>query len=226
MNRLVIVAILLSVAAAASAQHWDARMQASTDALKAGDYARALKIDDGVIDEMMSSLGEGEGAARAFAIVLTQRALALAGLGLNEDATWAWHEALSLDPRLEHSDVGDFGAAGKFLLDHPLPAETRSDGDAIKPLPKGSGSVPPRIKKRVEPRYPLGARLGRDVAVVVEVQIDEEGVVRDGRILDPLTTPTLSHAAMEAVRQWRFTPAMLDGKKVPFVLDLTVNFRS
>jgi protein TonB len=37
--------------------------------------------------------------------------------------------------------------------------------------------------------------------------------------------PLLDDAAMEAVRQWRFTPTMLNGQPVPVVMTVTVAFK-
>jgi protein TonB len=37
--------------------------------------------------------------------------------------------------------------------------------------------------------------------------------------------PLLDDAAVAAVRQWRFTPALLNGEPVPVVMTVTVNFK-
>jgi protein TonB len=37
--------------------------------------------------------------------------------------------------------------------------------------------------------------------------------------------PLLDEAAIDAVRQWEFTPTMIDGKAVPVIITMTVNFR-
>jgi periplasmic protein TonB len=37
--------------------------------------------------------------------------------------------------------------------------------------------------------------------------------------------PLLDAAAVEAVRQWRFTPTLLNGEAVPVVMTVTVAFR-
>jgi protein TonB len=36
--------------------------------------------------------------------------------------------------------------------------------------------------------------------------------------------PLLDEAAIDAVRQWEFTPTMIDGKAVPVIITMTVNF--
>jgi protein TonB len=53
--------------------------------------------------------------------------------------------------------------------------------------------------------------------------IAENGSVRDVRVLRSI--PLLDAAAVEAVRQWRFTPTLLNGQPVPIVMTVTVAFR-
>ena len=53
--------------------------------------------------------------------------------------------------------------------------------------------------------------------------IGEDGGVRDVRVLR--SAPLLDEAAMEAVRQWRFTPTLLNGEPVPVVMTITVAFK-
>jgi protein TonB len=60
--------------------------------------------------------------------------------------------------------------------------------------------------------------------VIVEAVIDEQGRVTDVRILRGLPMG-LDREAVAAVRQWRFTPATLQGKPVKVYFSLTVNFR-
>ena len=44
----------------------------------------------------------------------------------------------------------------------------------------------------------------------------------DARILRSI--PLLDEAALEAVRQWQFTPTLLNGVPVPVIMTVTVNF--
>jgi len=59
--------------------------------------------------------------------------------------------------------------------------------------------------------------------VILEAVISEDGAVRSLRVLR--SQPLLDAAAVEAVRQWRFTPTLLNGQPVPVVMTVTVNFR-
>jgi protein TonB len=52
--------------------------------------------------------------------------------------------------------------------------------------------------------------------------IGEDGTVQNVRVLR--SKPLLDDAAVEAVRQWRFTPTLLNGQPVPVVMTVTVAF--
>ena len=58
--------------------------------------------------------------------------------------------------------------------------------------------------------------------VILEAVIAENGRVRDVRVLRSI--PFLDGAAMDAVRQWQFTPTRLNGQPVPIVMTVTVSF--
>jgi protein TonB len=58
--------------------------------------------------------------------------------------------------------------------------------------------------------------------VILEAVIGEDGRVRDVRVLRSI--PLLDTAAIEAVRQWVFSPTSLNGEPVPVVMTVTVAF--
>jgi protein TonB len=77
---------------------------------------------------------------------------------------------------------------------------------------------------RVEPRYPR-------IAIIAHISgpVELEGIIgTDGRIRDLHAlsgNPLLVPAAVEAVRQWIYTPTLLDGKPVEVIGPITVIFR-
>lgn len=88
----------------------------------------------------------------------------------------------------------------------------------------GSQIPPPKKTKDVRPVYPPMAIAGKvQGTVILELAIDAEGAVTDAKILRPVAL--LDQAALEAVRQWRFTPTELNGQRVPVVMTVTVAFR-
>ena len=57
--------------------------------------------------------------------------------------------------------------------------------------------------------------------MILEATIDERGVVTDARVLRSM--PLLDAAALTALKQWRYTPTLLNG--VPVRVLMTVTFR-
>lgn len=83
-------------------------------------------------------------------------------------------------------------------------------------------SIKPPTRKGV-PRMPEAASAaGVQGVVIVEVVVDENGAVTQPRILRSI--PLLDDAALEAVREWRFEPTIVDGRAVPVRMTLTVQF--
>jgi len=77
--------------------------------------------------------------------------------------------------------------------------------------------------KDVAPKYPSVALAARAEGVVIlEATIGLTGMVEDVRILRSI--PLLDAAALEAVRQWEYSPTLLNGVPVPVLITVTVNF--
>jgi TonB family protein len=95
--------------------------------------------------------------------------------------------------------------------------------DGVAPLRVG-GQIKPPVKVRdVKPVYPpIALSSGVQGVVIIEATIDGGGDVVDTRVLRG--QPLLDEAALDAVRQWRFQPTMLNGAPVPVIMTLTVNF--
>jgi periplasmic protein TonB len=76
----------------------------------------------------------------------------------------------------------------------------------------------------VPPAYPLIARSQRISGdVKIDALIDESGRVTGMKVV---TGPAMLHqAAMDALRQWKYKPATLNGKPVSMHLMITVQFR-
>jgi TonB family protein len=86
----------------------------------------------------------------------------------------------------------------------------------------GSIGVPTKIKD-VRPEYPADARAaGVQGVVILEAVIDETGAVSSARVLRSI--PMLDQAALDAVRQWQFTPTLLNGVPVSVMMTVTINF--
>jgi protein TonB len=87
----------------------------------------------------------------------------------------------------------------------------------------GAGMVPPRKTKDVKPIYPSGALSDQARgAVVLEAIVNIDGKVEDAKVIRSI--PQLDQAAIDAVRQWEFVPARLNGSVVAVIITVIVNF--
>ena len=88
----------------------------------------------------------------------------------------------------------------------------------------GSGVVPPEIRRRVPPSYTdeaLGGKIRG--TVLLEVVVLADGTVGPIRIIRSLD-PGLDLKVIEAVRQWRFKPALFQSKPVDLLVEIIVDF--
>ncbi len=95
------------------------------------------------------------------------------------------------------------------------------------PVVKKAPEIDPRYKRRFQPDYPpTSRRLGEEGSVIVQVLVDPEGKVSDGKIQKSSGFPRLDEAALKhALRAWRFTPGTEDGKPVSVWHSVKVTFR-
>jgi protein TonB len=91
------------------------------------------------------------------------------------------------------------------------------------PLRVGGDIAEPKKIADVRPVYPQAA-LDAKVSgvVIIEATIDTTGGVRDAKVLRSI--PLLEQAALDAVKQWRFTPTLLNGEPKEVIMTVTVNF--
>jgi len=80
------------------------------------------------------------------------------------------------------------------------------------------------LLKRVQPDYPEAARQGRiEGTVTLKTMIDSNGDVEEVSVISghPLLVP----AAVEAVKQWKYKPYLLNGQPVRVETSVTVAFQ-
>lgn len=81
-----------------------------------------------------------------------------------------------------------------------------------------------KILRRVDPIYPELAKRARvEQIVMLEVSVDEEGNVANVRVIRG--HPLLDQAAIDAVKQWKYSPTLLNGEPVPVIATVTVIFK-
>ena len=110
-------------------------------------------------------------------------------------------------------------------------------GGVVGGLPQSAAPPPPKLApvrvgghlkapvklQSVAPEYPKIAEAARVQGVVIlECVVSPRGTVTDVRVLRGV--PLLDQAAVDAVRQWVYTPTLLNGIPVPVIMTVTVIF--
>jgi len=91
------------------------------------------------------------------------------------------------------------------------------------PVRVGGAITAPKKLKDVAPTYPPIAQTARvQGVVIIEATIGTDGRVTDAKVLR--SVPLLDQAALDAVKQWQYTPTMLNGQPVAVIMTVTVNF--
>ena len=131
------------------------------------------------------------------------------------DAVKQWvYEPLMIDGQPKEAV---FTTTVRFALDDKKPA-----GQGQKPGETGEVLVPTLIK-RVDPVYPEAARkAGIQGIVLLEATTDELGNVVKVRVLQ--SVPELDQAAVDALKQWKYEPMIIEGKAKGVVFTVTVRF--
>jgi protein TonB len=91
------------------------------------------------------------------------------------------------------------------------------------PVRVGGNIRAPQKTRDVKPTYPAIAQSARvQGVVIIEATIGPTGQVQEAKVLRSI--PLLDQAALDAVKQWVFTPTLLNGVPVPVIMTVTVNF--
>jgi TonB family protein len=105
--------------------------------------------------------------------------------------------------------------AGQGATSDPYPGAYRVGGDVIAP----------KAVYTPDPNYSKQARQAKyQGTVVLWLVVDATGLPQNIRVQRALGMG-LDEEAVKAVKRWRFKPAMRDGKPVPVMINVEVNFR-
>ncbi|MEZ0469973.1 energy transducer TonB [Luteimonas salinilitoris] len=122
----------------------------------------------------------------------------------------------------ESADIGD-GTP-------PPPASEREEPVETTPEPS-TGITEPTMRpadpiERVEPTYPPTAlRAQEEGTVLLRVQVDAQGNPTEVDVARSSRSRELDRAARDAVRKWKFSPAMENGQAVASTVEVPIDFR-
>jgi TonB family protein len=107
------------------------------------------------------------------------------------------------------------------VLAFAAPALAQDDSKVLTP---GNGVTAPRLINDVKPFYPPEVmRTGISGSVRMECVVRTDGTVGDIRVIEPLE-PSLDAESVKALKEWKFSPGLRDGKAVPVMVEVEVSF--
>jgi periplasmic protein TonB len=117
------------------------------------------------------------------------------------------------------SDTGGLGVTTNPIEMPPAPPPR-----ATGPVRVGELLVAPRKLVDVRPLYPEIARTARvEGTVILDAVLDRRGRVSQVRVTK--SSPLLDQAAVDAVRQWQYSPSTLHGQPVEVLMTITITFK-
>jgi len=94
----------------------------------------------------------------------------------------------------------------------------------VSRVPVSQGVTQGMLIHRVQPAYPQLAKIARvEGPVVLAAIIGKDGTIQNLHVLST-ASPLLNQAAIEAVKQWRYRPYVLNDTPVEVDTQITVNF--
>jgi protein TonB len=125
-------------------------------------------------------------------------------------------------PELDTLSIDGAGALSEIGTPSPLAPPTGESQAPVR-IRVGGALKPPRLLSSVKPVYPAMARdAGIEGDVVIDTAIDPRGNITSARVVSG--PPMLRQAALDALRQWKYAPSMLNGEPVPVQVTVTIKF--
>ena len=132
-------------------------------------------------------------------------------------------------PDAKPAPVPDEEDAPKLVETAPPPPAT------VEPTPAAPGTAAPATAnaqpmpiagQSPPPAYPAAAlRRGEAGSVVVRVEVDATGYPNNVTVIQRSGSRELDRAATDAVRRWRFSPAVSNGQPVPGSIEVPFDFK-
>jgi hypothetical protein len=231
---------------------WTRKLAAIDQQLRAGAWEPAGEAARRLADEIANASGGTMGYLRAHADELdgnhvgqgyaaeaialgrasAYAAIAEAMTGRQEAAAWHWYAAQNLDARWVRDDLQPYGDAAPFLRQHRIKvaADQVPELDVIDPVsPEGDHRTTFRQPERTAVVYPkrpkdLADRDRFSQAIFIQITIMADGTVEQPVVVDAPLFPGMMFKALAALSQWRYNPATLAGRPVPFRFVVPVVF--
>jgi TonB family protein len=94
-----------------------------------------------------------------------------------------------------------------------------------RPIKVGGNVEAAKLIRQVQPIFPQSARdQGIQGSVTFEAIIDKAGFILNTQLVSTYAPAELVQAALDAIKQWQYTPTRLNGEPVDVLTEITVNF--
>jgi protein TonB len=112
------------------------------------------------------------------------------------------------------------GVIGGIISSTPVPVPKVATPQRVR---VSQGVTQGLLLRKIQPAYPPLARQARiQGSVLLQAEISKDGTIQNLRLISG--HPMLAPAAIEAVKQWRYRPYILNGEPVEVETQITVNF--
>jgi hypothetical protein len=238
----------VAVHAQQSAQDTPERIKAIDAQLQKNEWEAARRL----ARDLMETLAEGSGGSTADhraenavaeesspadAIMLGRaaslRAVAEAALNRLDAARWNWYLAQNLDREAAKTDLSRYPKAAGFLTKHLLrePAAQHANlvdvYDPVRPEKDVGGKFAEPLRLRSVYPYMPRDLLNRDRfshVVFIQITVGTDGQITQPLVVDGGRYPGMIYRAFDALREWRYKPATVDGNAVPYRFVVAVAF--
>lgn len=162
-------------------------------------------------------------AAPLLWLVLLLALLAFGWFIYNQRAGESLQPEVLPPPAVDVGDARDAAAERERAADD---ARRRDLEPEAAPPPPPARDAGPELVNRVQPEYPASAYRGREEGtVLLGLLVDVDGQVAAVDVVNRSGHRALDRAAMDAVEQWTFKPAVRDGAKVEGRVEVPITFR-
>jgi TonB family protein len=204
-------------------------LQESPDYTRARPRLALTLLREGNYDDAISEYKTILGAHPQNAQAHYDLAVAQEKKGNREAAVTEYRNALNLDPTLHAPDLNltptsdnsgpSSGSTGNEGIVQPPPPKSNN-----KPVRQGGNVQAAKLINKVAPVYPtLAIQAHIAGTVVLHVIINKQGTVREVEMVSG--HPLLEKSAIDAVKQWRYRPTLLNGRAVEVDTTVDVEFK-
>jgi TonB family protein len=180
------------------------------------------KNEDGSNQEQTKANQAGE--YRFNAIPAGQYVLEIASPGFKlakVNATVVAGQAARIDGRLELGAISE-GVTVKGTKPPEVTPNTMGTHERIQ---VGGNVQAAKLSQQVKPEYPAELQqAGVQGTVVIQGIISKDGDVRAIAVMSTNTDPRLAELALNAFKQWRYQPALLNGQPVEVRTTVSIDF--